>query len=176
MEALLKSYNDMRALIKSLERELEQATKGISEDEINDAILSLALHHGAPSSIVSHTPGNTPDKTANVALTYRKKLEDERKELIDTLTGELTLLKLILDKVEIGLNSLSDTQRSVIEKRYLAGLDWFTILDELEKSGIFLSKYQAQRLRREAIERLMRVARITVGQYELAMKLINLKG
>ena len=80
---------------------------------------------------------------------------------------------MIIDKLEIGLNSLSETQKSIIDARYFQKLDWYTALDKLAADKMFISKYQAQNLRREAIEKLMQIARITVAQYETIMRLIN---
>jgi hypothetical protein len=171
MEALLKSYKDMQGVIMSLKKELEHAAE--EEVDTDDAILSMALPHSTPDNIISHTTGNITDKTANIAISYQKKLEDERKALIDELTQELTLLQLISDKMEIALNSLSETQKTIIEEKYFKGLDWYTVLDELAKAKTYISKHQAQNIRREAIERLVRVARITKAQYDQTIKLLN---
>lgn len=174
-EELLKSYQDIRGMILSLKRELGQALEGIDKNDIDDAILSMALKHSAPDNIISHTTGNITDKTANIAISYQKKLEDERKALIDELTQELTLLQLISDKMEIALSSLSETQRNIIEAKYFLHLDWYTVLDKLAETKTYLSKYQAQTIRREAIERLMRITRITKIQYNQVIKLLNRK-
>ncbi|MDK2878138.1 MAG: hypothetical protein PWR06_854 [Thermoanaerobacteraceae bacterium] len=176
MEALLKAYKDMQGVIMSLKRELGEAMEGVDKNDIDDAILSMALQHSTPDDIPGHSTGSITDKTANIAISYQKRLEDEHKALIDELTKELILLKLISDKLEIGLSSLSETQKNIIEAKYFQKLDWYAVVDKLAEANIFLSKYQAQNIRREAIERLIRITRITIGQYEQVMKLINLKG
>lgn len=173
METLLKSYQDIQGVIMTLKKELEHAAG--EEVDTDDAILSMALKHSAPDNIISHTTGNITDKTANIAISYQKKLEDERKALIDELTQELTLLQLISDKMEIALSSLSETQRNIIEAKYFLHLDWYTVLDKLAETKTYLSKYQAQTIRREAIERVTRIARITKIQYNQVIKLLNRK-
>lgn len=171
MEALLKSYSVIKGALQAIQMELNHA-KGITEKDI---IESMALKHTVPSDTLTHSPGTVSDKTANTAIGYRKRLENENIALITELTKELMSLKLIIDKLEIGLSSLSDAQRCVIEVRYFQKLDWYTALDKLAADKIFLSKYQAQNIRREAIEKLMQITRITVAQYEAVMRLINLK-
>ncbi len=171
MEALLKSYSVIKGALQAIQMELNHA-KGITEKDI---IESMALKHIVPSDTIIYSPGTVTDKTANTAIGYQKSLEDENKALINQLTEELMILKLITDKLEIGLNSLSETQKSIIDARYFQKLDWYTALDKLAADKMFISKYQAQNLRREAIEKLMQITRITVAQYETIMRLINLK-
>ena len=171
MEALLKSYKDMQGVIMSLKKELEHAAE--EEVDTDDAILSMALRHSTPDDIPSHPTGSTTDKTAAIAITYQKQLKAEHKALIDEIAGELTLLQLISDKMEIALSSLSETQKNIIESKYFQKLDWYTTLDKLAEAKIYISKHQAQNIRREAIERLVRVARITKAQYDQTIKLLK---
>ncbi|HZX21316.1 MAG TPA: hypothetical protein VFF25_02880 [Clostridia bacterium] len=171
MDALLKSYSVIKGALQTIQMELNHAS-GITE---NDVIESMALKHIGPSDTITHSPGTITDKTANTAIGYENKLENENKALINELTKELMSLKLITDKLEIGLNSLSETQKSIIDARYFQKLDWYAVIDKLAVDKMFLSKYQAQNIRRQAIEKLMQVTRITVTQYETVMRLINLK-
>lgn len=169
METLLGFRDVIKGAFQAMQTELNHAT-GITEEDI---IESMALKHTVPSDTLTHSPGTVSDKTANTAIGYRKRLENENIALITELTKELMSLKLIIDKLEIGLNSLSETQKSIIDARYFQKLDWYTALDKLAADKMFISKYQAQNLRREAIEKLMQITRITVAQYETIMRLIN---
>ncbi|MCR4430641.1 MAG: hypothetical protein NUV45_06440 [Tepidanaerobacteraceae bacterium] len=171
METLLKSYQDIQGMIMTLKKELEHAAE--EEVDTDDAILSMALHHSTPGDIPNHPTGSATDKTAAIAITYQKQLKAEHKALIDEITQELTLLQLISDKMEIALSSLSETQKAIIEAKYFLRLDWYTVLDKLAEAKTYVSKHQAQNIRREAIERLVRVARITKAQYDQTIKLLN---
>ena len=45
--------------------------------------------HTVPSDTPTHSPGTVSDKTANTAIGYRKRLENENIALITELTKEL---------------------------------------------------------------------------------------
>ena len=90
METLLGFRDVIKGAFQAMQTELNHAT-GITEEDI---IESMALKHTVPSDTLTHSPGTVSDKTANTAIGYRKRLENENIALITELTKELMSLKI----------------------------------------------------------------------------------
>lgn len=165
-ERLLQIYPDLKVMGENIRRQI----KGISEegDNKDDSIESLALHHTSLDEILGYSAGAISDKTCKTAIEYQKVLNDESIKALQELMGELTLLENVIDKVDIAMTILSETQKNIITARYWEKLTWSEIAGKL-----IMTESTCKQRRKEALERLCKVVRITIDEFEAVMKLFN---
>lgn len=170
MENLLKQYKGIEGASESIKYELYGFSEGVDDNDVDDFISAMTLK-GKPFDYVAvDNGGYIGDKTGNIAMNYRKQLEKENEQLIKDLESELFILQLVLDKLNIGLRRLPSIQQQILWRFYVENKTWIEVLDLLDD---YISKDQAQRQRRDAIERLQVMCRITISQYQEVAKLLN---
>ena len=158
IEDLLRHFAVIEAAIGTTRKQLKTM---LSKKGIDDAITAAVLAAREPSetkrSFIS-------DKTGETAYKYRTSIRMEKAEL----RRDLLLLEAVKEKLGIGMNSLSPLQSKIIELRFSKMKSWIDISDEL----CWCAK-TCQRKKQIAIERLRRIARISVEDYQILMKLID---
>lgn len=96
--------------------------------------------------------------------------EQEKENQLIKTKEELSILQLILDKLNIGLKALPVEVREVIMCKYFEGFTWAEINYKL-----YINKQQGQRKRRNGIEKMRGICRITLNQYNQVLIILNIK-
>jgi len=165
-ERLLSLYPDMKVLTENIRRQI----KGISEggDNRDDDIAGLALRHALLNDMPVCPTNTISDKTCRTAIEYKKVIDSEKAEALQELLTELTLLENVIDKINIGMTVLSEVQRDIIQARYWEGLTWSEIAGKL-----IMAESSCKQRRKEALERLCKVVRIAMDEYEAVLRLFS---
>jgi DNA-binding NarL/FixJ family response regulator len=165
-ERLLQIYPDLKVMSENIRRQI----KGISEkgDNKDDNIASLALHHASFDDIPIYSTGAITDKTCSTAIKYREAIDNEHMEVLQELMTELILLENAIDKIGIGMTILLKIQKDIIAAKYWQGLTWTEIA-----SNLLMTESTCKQRRKEAIERLCIVSKITLTEFEQVVKLFS---
>lgn len=149
LKAKLKNYTTSIAYLQS-----EEAKR----DEIQSNIL-VQNSEGMP-----YPPaGNNSDKTANIALSYQDKLNQELRAML--LYSHQ--IKTVIAQLEDAIESLPDKmQRLIVEQHYKLGKTMAQIADEYYKELDNRSARTISRMNGQAIEFIRQVITITERQYK----------
>lgn len=169
MENLLRLYRKIEAAIECLNSEVNRLVKGAVNNDISDYIQGMALKVNCVD-IQASNKSHISDKTSNIALKYQEKFELENEELLWSINNELLLFEVVFEKLNIGLRALPIKIKKVIDLKYFDNLSWYEIEDKA-----LISKAQAQRYRRQGVEMLCVITRLTIKQYDSAMQLLTMK-
>lgn len=168
IEQLLSLYHDLQGMAQSTRIQIDNISgSGVTDDDI----AALALHHATFDETPSYSTGAATDKTARVALKYESTLNLEAQEVLKELQSELLLIEVVVDKLNIALSIIPMIQKNIITLRYCDGLKWNAISDGINKDGYVMSKSAAKTRCREGIDRLSKIVRVTIDEYEQVMKL-----
>lgn len=165
-ERLLSLYPDMKVLTENIRRQIKCISAG--GDNRDDDIAGLALRHASFDEIPGHSAGSISDKTCRIAVEYQKVLENESAGALQELRAELISIENVIDKINIGMTVLSEVQRDIIQARYWEGLTWSEIAGKL-----IMAESSCKQRRREALERLCKVVRISMDEFETVLGLFS---
>lgn len=165
-EQLLELYPDMRGMIENVKLQMQNLLE--SSDISDDDILSLATKHSNAEDINVHSQGVVSDRTAKIAIEYESVLIDEKKAALKELRGELLLLEVTVNKIDVALSTLLVIQKDILIARHFEKLVFAEIAGKL-----LISASAAKQKRIEGLERFSRISRITIDEYEQIMKLFS---
>lgn len=171
-EELLKAWPTIQGIKESLEIELNlykyTDKMGSPDDYIYTKIIGNKELSDMPhSGRLSDTTGDT---AVNIEKMWDKDMEDMRKKLME----EKYCIELVDDKLSIAFKRLTDIQQQILQLFYIENKTWAEVLRQLKKDD-YMSKRQAQNRRREAVEKIQSICKITVEMYEYVMKLVEVE-
>jgi len=102
---------------------------------------------------------------------YHDIIDHEDHEAIQEILADLRVVDLVLDKITCGLSCLPETQQKIIEAKYFKNYTW-----GLTSDAARLSEGQCKLLKRQAIERMLKVTRIKWSDYTKINELISGEG
>jgi len=171
-EELFKKWPTLQGIRESLERELElyecTSKTGITDDDIYTKIIGNKVLSDSPHS------GKLSDTTGDTALNAEQMWDKDMKETKKHLLEEKLYIELVNDKLDIAFKRLSPTQQKILKLFYIENRTWAEVLEQLKRDN-YMSKDQAKRRRREAIEKIQSISKITVDMYDYVMKLVEVE-
>lgn len=170
IERLLSLYHDLQGMAQSIRIQID-SIKG--SEVTDDDILGMALPHRDFEGIPNYSQGVASDKTAITALKYEKSLTTEAQGALKELRAELLLIGTVVDKLDIAMSVIPTAQKEIIVSRCCNGLKWNEIIDGINKDGYIMSTSAAKTRCREGIDRLSKIVRITIDEFEQVMKLFS---
>ncbi len=134
MDRLLDSYNVLKALLKSMQIELDnayiQGTMG-NDDEVIYALVMGNRNIENPIRSTSIT-----DKTSKVAITYKKSVDNTNRTEIERITNEMLQIHIMIDKMDLAIESLPTDDKTVIDQVYLQEIPWTNSTKPRDKKHI----------------------------------------
>uniref|UniRef100_UPI004057C3F9 hypothetical protein n=1 Tax=Agathobacter sp. TaxID=2021311 RepID=UPI004057C3F9 len=134
-EIMMKEYSSMKRELSILEFQLQQF-KGVDE---NDIIMAMQFSHQEGDRVHTST---LSDKTASIAMNYRKIMARENDEWFDFLWNRYQFLKAELDFFEHSVERLNGQLPSVIRDLLNKDLTWDSIAGKYHVSTTMISKYR----------------------------------
>lgn len=142
---LLEHYNQMRVEIDTLKFEMKNL-KRMQDEEIIEALsFSASLGERVQSS-------GTSDKTANIALSYREKLERLRDDAKAAISVRLSTLVLTINRLDFYISKLPPVEGNILREYYIENYSW---RDLQELKGV--SAKTLIRHRDEALDKLVKL-------------------
>ncbi len=169
-ENLFTLWPTIQGIRESLEREIAlYAWADLSGDE-KEYIYTKIIGNKELSDM-PHS-GKLPDTTGDTAIDYKKYI---RKDMLDTkekILEEKLYIELVDDKLNIAFRRLSSMQQQILKLFYHENKTWAEVLRQLKKD-YYMSKHQAQTQRREGLEKIQSISKITVEMYEYVINLVE---
>lgn len=176
MKELLTLVPTLRDIRLSLQAELKRNADYVKDTDC-DVIEGMTFGDFRLSDMPFANTNETSDKTASVALNYEKLISNEAKEAeraIKEIIREIYYIEIVLDKIEIGLNSLGKVQQEILTQRYWENKAWDEIIDCLKTENVFYSDSSIRRKAKFALKKLNTIALIEINIYKKITALINI--
>ncbi|HAS91776.1 MAG TPA: hypothetical protein DCS12_05905, partial [Clostridiales bacterium] len=97
----------------------------------------------------------------------------EVKKALKEIIKEMYHIEIVLDKIEIGLNALTQTQIDILKLKYWQDNTWNEIVECLKKDKVYYSKRQVQTIAKKGIIKINVIALIDMEMYNNVKELIN---
>ena len=126
-------------LLKSIKLSLDADLKrvsGYTKDADDDYIEAMTFSNYELSDMPHPNTNAFHSKTEDGALLYQQTIDHEAKEnkqAVKETIGEIYCIEVILDKIEIGLKGLSQTQQEILKLKYWEEKTWNEIIDALKE-------------------------------------------
>lgn len=172
-ENLLRAWPTIQGVKESLDLEIQALGDGVNKDEEGDYIYTQVIGNKVLSDIPPS--GKTSDTTGNIAESYQQVMKRDYYNTLKAIRGDKFCIELVDDKLELAFRRLSAMQQQILRLFYLEDKVWAEVLEELKKEEHFMSKRQAQVCRRDSIEKLQSISKITVDRYLYVMKLVGVE-
>ena len=176
MKELLTLVPTLKDIRLSLQAEIKRNADYISDTD-SDVIEGMTFGDCRLSDMPFANTNETSDKTANIAMNYNKLISGEAKQAkqaIKEIARELYCIEVILDKIEIGLNSLGKVQKEILTLKYWEDKTWDEIIEYLKTQEIFYSKKHIRTKAKLALKKLNTIALIEINIYKKVIALINI--
>jgi len=172
------SYQEAERLFEvwpMLKQTKEGATtelKIIETMSIDELIYTLSVGN----KVLDGLPHNrtASSSTERVALGYENIANKSLVEARDNIKKEIIILFLVDEKLKIAYGGLAPVQQTILQLFYWKKKTWSEILDELSKEQEYISRYQAQTKRTEALTQIAITSRISKQIYTDVMKILTM--
>jgi len=170
-ENLFKAWLTIQGIKESLGRELIFYEYTGKMGSANDYIYTKVIGN----KVLSDTPpsGKISDSTGDTAVNIENMWDEDMQNRKNRLIEEKFCIELIDDKLHIAFRRLSAMQQQLLKLFYWEKKTWAEVLVELKKEKYFMSKHQAQLSRRNSIEKIQKISKITVDMYVYVMNLVE---
>lgn len=175
MENLFSLIPDLKNMKLSLSTELKKLSDYAKDNE-NDYIESMTFGSCELSDMPHANTNETSDKTASTALLYQQQINSEAKEVKEAskqIVKEIYCIEIVLDKIEIALNSLGKIQKEILDLKYWQNNTWGEIIDKLKKNNSFYSKWQIQEIVKKSIRKINIISMIDIEAYNKVLRLVE---
>ena len=171
-ENLIKKLPLLESYLSNLQTELTMTYLKGRAGILSDEMVLYSLDVG--NKILSDMPHAAPiagDKMTNIIANKDKIIDKAYDETIKEINEETLRIKEIVDKMNFAIRCLTENQQYVIEWCYKDGSSrrtWVQIASDLN-----VPKRTVQDERRNAIEKIVKVSRITMWLYNYAIEKIE---
>lgn len=172
-ENLFKSWPTLIAIKESLRAELQSLENEVNQDDMDDYIYTQVIGNKVLTDIPPS--GKISDTTGNVSASYQQVINRDHFNALEQIRNEKLSIELVDDKLSIAFRRLSPMQQRLLKLFYWENKFWTEVLEELKKEEYFMSKRQAQICRRDSIEKLQSISKITVDRYLFVIKLVEVE-
>lgn len=140
VEKLFRSYPERKKELEILKFRISNV-KGIDADEV---IESMCFSNPQGERVQTSDPS---DKTASVAINYRKVADRMEDEYFDSLLEMYQKKKEELDFFLFAISKLSGILPDVIEDMVVEGMSWEELSEKYRVSRTMIAKYRKKALR-----------------------------
>lgn len=173
-ERLFEVWPMLKQIKQSTVMELQLINGVNNKESIDEWIYTLSVGNKAIDGLPHSRTASSP--TENVAINYDKNIAKDILNSKDEIQLELMVLHLVDEKLKIAFDGLSELQQEILKQFYWQKKMWSEIQLHLENKRQFMSIYQAQMQRKEAITKMTLTSRITEKVYTDVMKIIDRGG
>lgn len=172
-ENLIKNWNTLLGVKESLALDIRSLGIEPNQEEIDDYIYTSVVGN----KIMSDSPpsGRISDTTGNTSGSYQQAIKRDYCNTLECLKKEKLHIEIVNDKLNIGFKRLNPLQQQILNLFYLEKKTWTEVLEELKKDKHFISKHQAQTNRRNSVQKIQQISKITVDMYAYVMKLVEVE-
>ena len=139
-ETMMKEYKSMRRELSVTEFQLQQF-QGVSEQDMIDSML---YSHQEGEKVQSST---LSDKTASIAVNFRKRMEQENDAWYEFLFQRYKYLKEELDFFDNAVDRLGQRHRNIIRDLLDEDMTWEIMMDRYHVSHTMIAKYRKAALK-----------------------------
>jgi predicted DNA-binding protein YlxM (UPF0122 family) len=168
IEELLKEYNTIKILLKSLNIELESAKNKEFLGDNSEVIYSESMKTHPYDALPKKPEGSISDKTGNIATSYGNKTWEASSKLKKEISCDILDVSYVIEKLDNAFRCLKKTQENVIKMFYFDKYTWDEVSHDLN-----ITRRQAQYERTAGIRRMVMVSRIEKETYESVIKKIK---
>lgn len=154
-----------------LELEAAGAKESIGTDE--DYIYNLAIGNKVMSDMPFATTNEISHPTENIACNYPKIMKNDLRSIRKEIKEEILQLWLVDEKLKLAYKTLSPIQQHILKLYYWDKKTWSETLEDIKKEKLFCSKSQAQKHRKDGIEKIAMVSKITMEMYTDILKIVE---
>lgn len=170
-EELLKTWTTIQGIQESLDKEIIIMKIRSEIDSPGEYIYTKSIGNkvitGLPPS------GKISDTTGDTATSYQQVMKADYCNALDNLKEEKSYIDMIDDKLNIAFKRLTPIQKQILNLFYLEDKTWAETLEELRNGKYFITKHQAQSQRRCSVEKMQKIAKITIEMYVYVMRLVG---
>ena len=170
-EKLFSLYNTIEALLESLQVDIESARNKENMEDPDDTILALCSRSFKLDGTPRAPEGTIADKTGDVVAMYKILNKKTQNNIVKEITKETFEIMDVLSKIKIAFKMIPEKNRRILMQKYWYNWTW----DEIAKEHN-IDKRVAQQKRRESIERMVKIARISEDAYDWIMKELSTGG
>lgn len=155
-EELLRFYPAMTKQIEQLTLSMEQ----ICINDMDERIYSLVVGNKVLNDMPFPPAGNTSDKTAKVALTYKEALKNTDNKAVTDIIKEMILVENTVKKIDLAYEDLPFLWKKVIYGKYFVepSKSWAEIAKDCKRR---VDKRTLQTYRKNAVEKIRQNIRMT---------------
>lgn len=139
-EVMMREYKNMKRELAVTEFQLRQF-RGVSEQDMID---SMTYSHQEGERVQTST---LSDKTASIAVNFRKAMERENDEWYDYLFHRYRYLKEELDFFENAVDRLEQRHKNIIRDLLDDDMTWDSMMDRYHVSHTMIAKYRKAALK-----------------------------
>ncbi|HHX61089.1 MAG TPA: hypothetical protein GX707_10320 [Epulopiscium sp.] len=172
-ENLLRQWPTIQGIRESLALELKSLQGGASLVDPNDYIHTKVIGNKVITG--NSFSGGISDTTGNLATSYSNQIARDFSETVDCIQNEKFYIGLVDNKLDIACKRITPIQYEILKLFYWEDKVWADVLEELKKDKKFMSKKSAQDQRRDAIEKIRSISKVSVKAYEIVMKLAGVE-
>ena len=140
---LLEHYNQMKSEIDTLKFELRNLNRMKDTEMIEAMTFSSPLRDGEKVD-----SGSVSDKTTEIALDYREKLERLQREAQQSINSRLRDLCDSTERLDFYISKLPAVQASVLREYYFEDYSWRDLQELKGVSAKTLIRYRDEAVRR----------------------------
>jgi DNA-directed RNA polymerase specialized sigma24 family protein len=164
---MLDKHSTLVAINKSLQAEMTRVTSRRWRERVDDTIEGK-VYSRRNDGMPGPAAGNISDKTASVAASYRGERNHAWDDSIGEVADELSVIGMVIEKVDIALDTLSADQRQIIRDFYFERKTISVIADEIKASEGTV-KWQ----KNQALSNILRVIRIDKRTFDRTCEIYN---
>ncbi|MGB9792809.1 MAG: hypothetical protein ACPLTR_09585 [Thermacetogeniaceae bacterium] len=171
-EIILRLYPRLQVLFRNLQRRLEEIA-WLEELESDESVIyAMATGCRKLDGFPQLPEGNISDETAQVALSYRKVMKRNKKEVELEIKQDLVSLNTWIGNVEDGLKLLDEKEKQIITDFYFHNKTSTEIIGE-----VFIGRAEFFRTKEEAVKKMMSCMHTNLEDaYERVLKLCGVEG
>lgn len=172
-EKLFTQWPTLKAVKESLGLELKALGNGVDKEDENNLIYTQVIGN----KVLTDTPpsGNISDTTASTSASYQQVAEREYNATLEQILKEKSSINLVDCKLDLAFRRLTPLQQDILKLFYWEGQTWAEVLEEIKKTHGFTTKQQAQRQRRDSLEKIQITSKVNVETYLFVMDLVGVE-
>jgi hypothetical protein len=168
VEQLYKLYPTIKAILESLHIDLNMMQE---QQNIDDDIYAECMGKHEEGSTIPPV-GKVSDITGNIAIRHRLVSKLSAKEV----KRDILELSAIIEKISVGINSLSKLQYLILEQYYWELKTWKQVSESLKEHNYYRNKDQCMMERQRGIKKIRDIAKIPIEKYAWVTELVKGNG
>ncbi len=171
-ENLFKALPTLLAIKESLQLDIDRLGV-INSEEIDDYIYTQVIGN----KVLSDTPpsGKISDTTGDVAESHKHNIDQAYDNALKSIKKDRFSIDLVDDKLNIALRRLPLLNQQILKLFYWEKKTWAEVLEELKISNNYMTKRQVVIRRKNSLEKIQSISKITVETYANVIRLMEVE-